>query len=126
MYRLQSLKPIYYCISSFNLEHLKGDSMGLEKMGESWYERSIREDGKIHFHRMSETEMEKRRNPPQEEKPDDIVRIDYHCCGCGEDFTHGLPRRDGDVTQADVARHFMKCGKGVDYRYVRRHEVEGN
>ena len=92
-------------------------------MGEFWYEKTILEDGKIHFHRVSDAEMEARRNPPLVEKPDDIVRIEYHCCGCGEDFSHGHPSREGDVTQEDVARHFMKCGKGVDYKFIRRHQL---
>ena len=93
-------------------------------MGKHWYDKTILEDGAVHLHRMSEAEMEERLNPPREDKPDDIVRIDYHCCGCGADFVQNIPLEKGDASMGEVYLHFEKCGKGVDWRPVKRHQVQ--
>ena len=91
----------------------------IEQMGKHKYKKTIREDGYIHFSRLPENPQE----IPRADLPDDIVRISYKCCGCEDEFEQNIPHQKGDVTQVEVASHFMNCGKGVDYKYIRRRDL---
>lgn len=103
--------------------HSIGDFMSIEKMGENLFEKTILEDGSIHLHRLPKNYFEEKYNPPHEEKPGDIVRIQYHCCGCGSDFVQNIPAQEGDATQVEVYLHFEKCGKGVDWKPITRNQI---
>ena len=103
--------------------HSIGDFMSIEKMGEHIYDKTILEDGSTHLHRLPKNYFEEKYNPPQEEKPDDIVRIEYHCCGCGSDFMQNIPSEKGDATMSEVYLHFDKCGKGVDWKPIKRDQI---
>jgi len=93
-------------------------------MGDNWYDKTVLEDGTVRLHRLPKNYLEEKYNPPAEEKPDDIVRIEYHCCGCGSDFVQNIPLEKGDASMTEVYLHFEKCGEGVDWRPVKRHQVQ--
>ena len=111
---------IYYWLFGFKFDRSnEGAFYMIVKMGKHKYKKTIREDGYIHFTRLP-------KNPPEiprADLPDDIVRISYKCCGCEDEFEQNIPHQKGDASQVDVAAHFMKCGKGVDYKYIRRRDL---
>ena len=93
--------------------------MTIVQMGKHKYKKSIGEDGNIHFSRLP-------KHPPaipRKDLPEDVVRISYRCCGCEEEFDQNIPHHKGDATNEEVAGHFMKCNKGVDYKYIRRRDL---
>jgi len=97
--------------------------MAIEKMGENYYEKTTLKDGTIKMHRLSVEELPW---TPKErpDTPDDIVRISYRCRGCEKAFHQNIPPKKGDANMTEVARHFMYCEGGVDYRYLKRWEFE--
>jgi len=97
--------------------------MTLKKMGDSLYDVTVLEDGSTRLHRMTENELNERRNIPKPAKPSDVVRIEYHCCGCEADFEQNIPPRKGDANMSEVYRHFEVCGKGVDWKLVKRNQI---
>ncbi|MBL7046558.1 MAG: hypothetical protein ISR95_02850 [Candidatus Marinimicrobia bacterium] len=97
--------------------------MSIAKMGDNLFEKTILKELSTHLHRLPKNYFDEKYNPPLEEKPDDIVRIEYHCCGCGSDFMQNIPSEHGDATMTEVYLHFEKCGKGVDWRPIKRCQI---
>ena len=106
-----------------NLMPSNEDSMSIAKMGDNLFEKTILKELSTHLHRLPKNYFDEKYNPPLEEKPDDIVRIEYHCCGCGSDFMQNTPPDKGDATITEVYLHFEKCGKGVDWKPIKRDQI---
>ena len=93
-------------------------------MGDNLFEKTTREDGTIHLNRLPKNYLEEKYNPHREEQPDDIVRIEYHCTGCGFDFVQNIPSKIGDASMTEVYLHFEKCGEGVDWLPIKRAQTQ--
>ena len=98
--------------------------MTVEQMGEHLYKKTILDDGSTRLQRLPKNYLEEKYNPPREELSSDIIRIEYHCCGCKANFVQNIPLQVGDANMTEVYLHFEKCGEGVDWRPIKRSQLE--